>query len=435
MSQPNDAGWFQDAPSVVPDATDLASGVVSLRCAVDPATEIGGHDDLSQCEDNYEFTENGAHRVYAVARDLAGNTSATRFLEVRVDGEAPSLEATVHPTTVVRGNPIAVSWTGSDRHSGIEDVTCAQPDTSQVGAGFASCVAYDRAGNTSQALAAFTVTPADVSVDLTTAKAAGTRIAVTALLEADGIVDGATVEVVTPSSLRVDGVPTGCVETALGMTCEKGSFIGKSSLTMTVTPTSPGPHVVDVSISAPDDPDPANDSDDAGIGPAKVCDNVPTSGADAVTGTPLPDILCGLGGNDVFRGMAGNDLIFGGTGADTVSYAGAPATAVDLRKQGLGLIGAQGRFVTGHGKDSFTSIENVLGGSGADLLTGNNLVNWLRGGLGADVLLGLGGRDRLDGGAGNDRLTGGSSVDTLIGGTGTDTCREATDNRTGCERS
>jgi serralysin len=50
-------------------------------------------------------------------------------------------------------------------------------------------------------------------------------------------------------------------------------------------------------------------------------------------------------------------------------------------------------------------IENAVGGSGDDSLTGNQTANSLKGGAGAD---------RLDGGAGNDRLDGGAGSDTAV---------------------
>ncbi|MEC8507867.1 MAG: M10 family metallopeptidase C-terminal domain-containing protein, partial [Planctomycetota bacterium] len=48
------------------------------------------------------------------------------------------------------------------------------------------------------------------------------------------------------------------------------------------------------------------------------------------------------------------------------------------------------------------SIENVVGGSGDDELTGNQLENVLEGGVGADTLRGLGGNDMMVGGTGSD---------------------------------
>lgn len=57
------------------------------------------------------------------------------------------------------------------------------------------------------------------------------------------------------------------------------------------------------------------------------------------------------------------------------------------------------------------TIENAIGGSGADKLTGNAVKN---------VLTGNGGNDTLAGGAGNDNLNGGTGADRLLGGSGND---------------
>ncbi len=77
-------------------------------------------------------------------------------------------------------------------------------------------------------------------------------------------------------------------------------------------------------------------------------------------------------------------------------------------------------------------IENAIGGSGNDTITGNQLANRLIGNGGNDDIDGAGGNDFLDGGAGNDSLRGGAGNDTVVydaadsqsgvtGGSGTDT--------------
>jgi len=59
-------------------------------------------------------------------------------------------------------------------------------------------------------------------------------------------------------------------------------------------------------------------------------------------------------------------------------------------------------------------IENAVGGSGDDILTGNNVNNELNGGAGSDSLSGNGGNDTLIGGAGADTLNGGTGTDTAV---------------------
>src|SRR5262249_51698437 len=51
-----------------------------------------------------------------------------------------------------------------------------------------------------------------------------------------------------------------------------------------------------------------------------------------------------------------------------------------------------------------SGIENVRGGDGSDVLTGNDDPNVLEGGVGNDSLVGRGGADVLDGGAGSADL-------------------------------
>ncbi|WP_240001855.1 calcium-binding protein [Parvibium lacunae] len=62
-----------------------------------------------------------------------------------------------------------------------------------------------------------------------------------------------------------------------------------------------------------------------------------------------------------------------------------------------------------------------FGGTGNDLLEGQNHNDRLYGGAGNDTLNGLGGDDWLEGGTGDDTLNGGQGTDTLIGGAGADT--------------
>ncbi|MCH8863209.1 MAG: M10 family metallopeptidase C-terminal domain-containing protein, partial [Proteobacteria bacterium] len=65
-------------------------------------------------------------------------------------------------------------------------------------------------------------------------------------------------------------------------------------------------------------------------------------------------------------------------------------------------------------------IENIIGGSGNDLLTGNDADNIIEGRDGRDQLFGGLGNDTLLGGAGADTLEGGAGADTLDGGDGDD---------------
>ncbi len=115
-------------------------------------------------------------------------------------------------------------------------------------------------------------------------------------------------------------------------------------------------------------------------------------------------------------------------GVDTISNQGSTKAAVinlnpaPLTGQNAGGYvswdqSVPGGFTIAHG----VKIENAVGGSGNDALTGNAFNNTLTGGNGADTLAGGAGMDRLLGGTGNDRLIGDAGNDTMTGGAGADT--------------
>jgi Ca2+-binding RTX toxin-like protein len=85
-------------------------------------------------------------------------------------------------------------------------------------------------------------------------------------------------------------------------------------------------------------------------------------------------------------GGLGADRLDGGSGIDTVSYAASSAGVTVNLTTGL----ASGGDAAG---DELISIENVIGSSAADVLTGNGVANVLNGGLGADTLSGGEGAD------------------------------------------
>ncbi|MEZ5691991.1 MAG: calcium-binding protein [Rickettsiales bacterium] len=126
------------------------------------------------------------------------------------------------------------------------------------------------------------------------------------------------------------------------------------------------------------------------------------------------DTLYGNAGDDYFEGGAGADTIDGGTGVDTVSYFGSiSGVAVNLSTNVNSGGDAQG--------DLLYNIENIIGSSFADNLSGNPSNNVIHGGLGNDTLSGAVGNDTLFGDGGNDVLDGGAGGDYMDGGAGVDT--------------
>jgi Ca2+-binding RTX toxin-like protein len=110
------------------------------------------------------------------------------------------------------------------------------------------------------------------------------------------------------------------------------------------------------------------------------------------------DLLIGNDGANSIEGGAGNDTLFGGEGADTLD-GGEGSDTADYSDKSLSVVmvlnGSADAVVTvgGVAEDTIRNIENVIGGDGNDVFTGDSADNNLLGGLGADT---------LDGGAGSD---------------------------------
>ena len=143
-------------------------------------------------------------------------------------------------------------------------------------------------------------------------------------------------------------------------------------------------------------------------------------------GTPGDDLIDGQGGNDTINAGDGNDTIIGGLGSDVVNAGDGNDIIVatigdgssDAYNGGAGLDTIDMSGITAPvtinlaqstasssqtGQDSLSSIENAIGGSGSDAITGN------------------GGDNRLDGSGGDDIINAGSGDDIVIGGAGNDT--------------
>lgn len=142
------------------------------------------------------------------------------------------------------------------------------------------------------------------------------------------------------------------------------------------------------------------------------------AGADILFGGEDDDVLDGGAGDDRVFGEDGDDIIVasmgdgddhydGGAGSDTYD---ASAITVD---QAIDL-DAGTASSTATGADTLVDIENVVGGSGDDVIVGDG---------GANVLTGGAGDDHVAGGDGDDIIvaTVGDGNDTYDGGAGSDT--------------
>jgi Ca2+-binding RTX toxin-like protein len=130
-------------------------------------------------------------------------------------------------------------------------------------------------------------------------------------------------------------------------------------------------------------------------------------GHDSLLGGADADTLAGGAGDDVLSGGLGNDILDGGAGVDAADYSDADLGLVVTLMQ----VSPQN---TGAGWDILLSIENLIGGSGADSLIGSNTANVILGNDGADTMDGRQGPDTMIGGAGNDTYIVDSSDDTIF---------------------
>jgi serralysin len=122
--------------------------------------------------------------------------------------------------------------------------------------------------------------------------------------------------------------------------------------------------------------------------------------------------------------------IWDGGGIDTYNLSDRSANmSIDLRAGGWVNFGTQladlgfGHTAIGNVSNSLlyqgltdSLIENAIGGSGNDTITGNEIANVLDGGAGNDWIYGNAGNDTLIGGAGVNRLYGGAGADSFVGG-------------------
>jgi Ca2+-binding RTX toxin-like protein len=131
-------------------------------------------------------------------------------------------------------------------------------------------------------------------------------------------------------------------------------------------------------------------------------------GNDRITGSSAANVLDGGFGDDRLDGGAGADTINGGPDTDTVAY-NTRTVSVFVDLDNVADDGASGE------KDNVRDdVENIIGGSAADTLTGSRYANRLMGNGGNDTLSGLDGDDTLVGHAGRDTLRGGNGDDILI---------------------
>ena len=215
---------------------------------------------------------------------------------------------------------------------------------------------------------------------------------------------------------------------------------------------------------------PGNDTVNGGPGRDEIDGS---TGNDVLRGGDNIDTLKGGSGNDTLEGGAGrddnlfggdgNDKLFGGEGDSDDLDGGSGADQLDGGPGKLDIVLYNTRsnpvFVNlsstagdngerGEGDRILTGVENVMGGEGSDIISGNDADNNLIGRGGNDLIFGGKGRDIVVGGDGDDILGGNvfnlftsfpnadGAVDQIAGEDGSDTCvRSAADPdlTVGCE--
>lgn len=110
--------------------------------------------------------------------------------------------------------------------------------------------------------------------------------------------------------------------------------------------------------------------------------------ANTLIGNDGTDVLYGLNGDDILSGGTAQsgqtNQLWGGTGNDAASYAYATTGIyVDLNQVAGWVKNGGGTLVL---TDLYNSIENVVGGSVADTIVGDNGANRITGGVGGDIL-------------------------------------------------
>lgn len=214
-------------------------------------------------------------------------------------------------------------------------------------------------------------------------------------------------QVSTNGTLAIDGGSSSTVTTSTGDTLR---LLGTQNI---------GPSVIDLS-SVTDQVATFNGAanaaiqvgfehlDASGIGGTYGVQVTGGSGVNALTGTAYADVLDGGAGNDVITGGAGADVIDGGTGVDTYIAGDGAAIIVTLNTSTAATV-----TVIGGTDDTIVNIENVIGTSGNDIITGDSAANTLNGDAGHDLITGGAGADSITAGEGTDIVTIGDGQDTV----------------------
>jgi hypothetical protein len=152
-------------------------------------------------------------------------------------------------------------------------------------------------------------------------------------------------------------------------------------------------------------------------------------GNDGISGLAGPDVMNGGADNDTINGGPGldtldggpgSDLMNGGDGRDVVTYAARSESVRVTLGPGGADDGSASDGAAGARDAIGSDVEEVVGGSGDDVLTAGPAAITLRGAGGSDNLLGGPLGDLLDGGPGADSINPAAGADDVLAGAGID---------------
>lgn len=137
-----------------------------------------------------------------------------------------------------------------------------------------------------------------------------------------------------------------------------------------------------------------------------------TSGDDVLIGTDGDDFIDGLSGDDIIIATIGSDEINGGDGNDTYD---ASSLTIDLL---IDLNTGSASSVFSNDIDTLLNIENIISGSGNDIIGASDFGSEISSGSGTDRVIGGAGEDIIFTGADDDTIIASLGSDTLDGGQG-----------------
>ena len=146
------------------------------------------------------------------------------------------------------------------------------------------------------------------------------------------------------------------------------------------------------------------------------------NGNDFINGLGGDDTLVGNGGNDRLFGGTGMDAMTGGVGNDTYYVDDALDTVIEAVGGGFDVVLASVNYALAAGQEIERLVTTSVAGTGALMLTGNEINNQIYGNNGANIIDGLGGRDLMTGYGGNDSYYVDNALDLVVeaGGNGFD---------------